>query len=103
MSSTSDWDVVIGLSVAVRRNKLKLTQEALAGAARIHRNYLADVERGKKSATMGVFYALCLALDCSPDKVVRQAVGYLSDPEKRSAAVDALPPRKPGRPKKSAG
>lgn len=91
---------MVGLAIAVRRNKLQLTQEALAGAARIHRNYLADVERGRKSVTMGVLYALCMALECAPDKLVRQAVGYLNDVEKRDAAVQALPPRRPGRPRR---
>lgn len=100
MASASDWDEAVGLAVAVRRTKLGLTQVMLAGAAGIHRNYLADVERGQKSATMGVFYALCVALDCSPEKLVKQAVGYLSDEGKRREALEGLPPRRPGRPRK---
>ncbi|MFG6412454.1 helix-turn-helix domain-containing protein [Roseateles sp. DC23W] len=102
MASASDWDEVVGLAVAVRRSKLGLTQLVLAQAAGIHRNYLADVERGQKSPTMGVVYALCVALDCSPEKLVKQAVGYLTDEEKRREAVEALPPRRPGRPKRAA-
>lgn len=101
MFSSPDWDFAVGLAVATRRSKTAQTQEALAHAAGIHRNYLADIERGKKSPTMGVFYALSVALQTSPDKLARQALGYLNDPDKRDAALAALPPRRPGRPKVS--
>lgn len=101
MSSTSEWDQVVGLAIAVRRHKLRHTQEVVAGAAHIHRNYLADVEGGKKSPTMGVFYALATALQTTPDKLARQAQGYLNDQEKREAAQASLPPRRPGRPRRA--
>ena len=35
-----------GFSVKARRESLEMTQEDLAEAARIHRTYLSDVERG---------------------------------------------------------
>lgn len=101
MRSGEDWDAVVGLAIAVRRRKLGLTQEVLAGSAHIHRNYLADVERGKKSLTIGVFCDLSHALQVSPDALLKQASGYRSDDALREAAVASLPPRRPGRPAKT--
>jgi len=100
MPSSTDWDLVVGIALATRRRKLQLTQEGLADAAGVHRNYLADVERGLKSPTLRVFYAIAIALQTTPDKLAKQALSYLEDPEKRAAALAALPPRRPGRPSK---
>lgn len=98
MSATSEWDQVVGLAIAVRRHKLQLTQEVLAGAALLHRNTVAEVELGNKSPTMGVLLSLAIALNTTPDRLVRQAWGYFNDAEKREAAIASLPPRRPGRP-----
>jgi transcriptional regulator with XRE-family HTH domain len=98
MMSGEDWDAVVGLAIAVRRRKLSLTQEMLAGAAHIHRNYLADVEHGKKSLTIGVFCEVARALQVSPETLLKQASSYRSDDALREAAVASLPPRRPGRP-----
>ena len=103
MASSTDWDAVVGIAIAVRRRKLQLTQESLAEVAGIHRNYLADVERGKKSPTLRVFYDVAVALQTTPDKLAKQALTYLEDEEKRLAAIAALPPRRPGRPLKGGG
>ena len=102
MASSTEWDLMVGLAIATRRRKQQQTQEVLAHAAGVHRNYLADVERGRKSPTMRVFYAVATALQTTPDRLARQAMAYLNDPEKREAAVAALPPRLPGRPAKVA-
>lgn len=101
MASTPDWDVAVGLAIAVLRRKLRLTQEALAAAAHIHRNYLADVERGKKSVTVGVLYGLAVGLSTTPDKVLKLALSYFGEPAKFEAALASLPPARPGRPPKT--
>ncbi len=100
MASFADWDTVVGLTIAVRRRSLGMTQEALASAALVHRNYLADVERGHKSPTVRILYNLAVGLQTTPDKLLKQALSYLDDDAKRQAAVAQLPARKPGRPRK---
>lgn len=100
MTSSPDWDAAVGLAIAVRRQARKMTQESLASAALMHRNYLADVERGKKSPTVRLLYNVAIGLHTTPDKLLKQASVYLADEAKRNAAVAQLPPRKPGRPRK---
>lgn len=100
MASSTDWDAVVGLAIAVRRRSLNMTQEALASAALVHRNYLADVERGHKSPTVRVLYNLAVGLETTPDKLLKQALSYLDDEAKRQKAMALLPARKPGRPPK---
>lgn len=41
-----------GFAVKVRREELRLTQEALAHKAGIHRTYLSDIERGSRSLSL---------------------------------------------------
>jgi transcriptional regulator with XRE-family HTH domain len=98
MDSSSDWDFAVGVAIAAQRCKLRKTQEVLAGAAGVHRNYLADVERGKKSPTMRVLFQLALALETTPDRIAKTALKLHTDPAEMSAMLARLPPRRPGRP-----
>jgi len=41
-----------GFAVKSRREELRLTQEALAHAAGIHRTYLSDMERGTRNVSL---------------------------------------------------
>ncbi len=50
------------------RNKRKsrgLTQEELSIRARIHRTYLADIERGARNPSLGAIFKLATALGIS--------------------------------------
>ncbi|QEL17776.1 helix-turn-helix domain-containing protein [Limnoglobus roseus] len=54
-----------GFAVKARREELGLTQEGLAAAARIHRTYLSDVERGTRNLSLVNVERLAAALDLS--------------------------------------
>ncbi|QEL17657.1 helix-turn-helix domain-containing protein [Limnoglobus roseus] len=54
-----------GFAVKARREELGLTQEDLAAAARIHRTYLSDVERGTRNLSLVNVERLAAALDLS--------------------------------------
>jgi transcriptional regulator with XRE-family HTH domain len=41
-----------GFAVKTRREQLGLTQEQLAGQARLHRTYLSDIERGGRNLSL---------------------------------------------------
>jgi transcriptional regulator with XRE-family HTH domain len=41
-----------GFAVKLRREELRMTQEALADRAGIHRTYLSDVERGSRNISL---------------------------------------------------
>lgn len=51
-----------GFAVKARREALEMTQEDLAEAARIHRTYLSDVERGTRNLALVNIERLALAL-----------------------------------------
>jgi DNA-binding XRE family transcriptional regulator len=51
-----------GDAVRARREELELTQEDLAGLAKIHRTYLSDVERGTRNLSLVNIELLAAAL-----------------------------------------
>ena len=51
-----------GFAVKALREALEMTQEDLAEAARIHRTYLSDVERGTRNLSLVNIERLALAL-----------------------------------------
>lgn len=52
---------------AVRRRK-GLSQEALAHAAEIERNYVSLVELGKHSPSVRILFKLCIVLELRPSE-----------------------------------
>jgi transcriptional regulator with XRE-family HTH domain len=67
------------LSQEIRKARLSagLTQEELAGKARISREYVNYLEKGKRQPTVAVFIRLCKAMNIHPpdllERVVRRA------------------------------
>lgn len=51
-----------GLAVRSRRQRLGLSQEALAAIAGLHRTYVGSVERGERNVTLKNILALASAL-----------------------------------------
>jgi transcriptional regulator with XRE-family HTH domain len=52
------------------RQKAKLTQEQVAAAARVSREYVSMLEAGKNVPTIDVFIRLCQAVGASPGAVI---------------------------------
>ena len=48
----SDYRVILGKEIRVRRKRAGLTQEKLAERAQMHPNYLGRVERGEETASV---------------------------------------------------
>ncbi|MGU1062629.1 helix-turn-helix domain-containing protein [Pseudomonas aeruginosa] len=55
-----------------RRKEAGLTQEELAEGAEIQRNYVSLLERGEYQPTIGVIFALAVALGCSPSAFIAE-------------------------------
>ncbi len=53
----------LGLALRERREAMGLSQEALALATNIHRNYIGGIERGERSPTVVVVATLAEHLD----------------------------------------
>lgn len=54
----------LGSRIRAQRNRIGLTQEALALVARVDRSYYGAVERGERNITFTVLCRLCQALKC---------------------------------------
>lgn len=65
------------------------TQEEMAFAAGVDRTFIGLLEAGKRQPSLSVLFALAVALEKSPESLVRdtrrRAEGHGGDPEKVSA------------------
>lgn len=61
----------LGRTISKLRQDLRLSQEALADRAGIHRTYVSQLERGIKSPTLAVLIKIARALDTKPSRLLR--------------------------------
>lgn len=66
----SDIEIYFGQAVKKHRARLKLSQEALAHLAGIHRTYLSDVERGARNVSLRNVAKIAAALGVSPSSLM---------------------------------
>ena len=52
--------------------KLKLSQEALAEKANLHRTYISDIERGQRNVSLENIYNIAVALEIEPYMLLQQ-------------------------------
>ena len=57
---------VFSSNVRFYRMKLKLSQEALAEKANLHRSYISDIERGQRNVSLENIYNIAVALEIEP-------------------------------------
>lgn len=62
--------IKFGAKVREKRLKRKLSQEALAEKADLHRTYIGMIERGEKNITLGNIIKIAAALDVSVSDLV---------------------------------
>jgi transcriptional regulator with XRE-family HTH domain len=63
----------LGDEVRLRRSRAGLSQEALAQLSGLHRTYISDVERGRKSISVKTLCALANALQVRPHVLIAAA------------------------------
>ena len=63
----------------IRREELRLSQEALGYKAKVHRTYVSDVERGARNPTVKVIWKLADALETQPSVLLGIAEGVLGE------------------------
>lgn len=62
-----------GDAVRKRRRQLGLSQEKLAFRCGSHRNYIGEIERGEKSPSLHIVFALADALEIKASALVKMA------------------------------
>ena len=77
---TLDPQVSFGRVLRELRKARGLTQEQLAFAADVERNYVSLIERGLNQPALKVFFRLADALGCSPSELI-----YLVEVEMHSS------------------
>jgi transcriptional regulator with XRE-family HTH domain len=60
----------VGEELRRAREEAGMSQTALAQKAGLHRVYLSQLENDKKSPTLEKFFALCVALNIAPSKLM---------------------------------
>ncbi len=61
----------IGLSIMKVRQSRKMSQEDLAGAAEVARNYISRIENGHVAFSVPVLLRIAEALEVSPSKLLK--------------------------------
>ncbi|MCC6959509.1 MAG: helix-turn-helix transcriptional regulator [Dehalococcoidia bacterium] len=80
MARRGNLEVAIGAVIRERRLQRGLSQEALAEAADLHRNYVGLVERGQHSASLAALAAIAGALGLKASELIRLAeTGQLAE------------------------
>lgn len=91
------------LAAIIRSARLHadLTQVEVASRARVTRRYIQSVENGKQETSLSTLFALAEAMEVSPAKLVAELESAIRDERLPSGILDALPPKKLGRPAKT--
>ena len=61
---------MLGEELRKAREAAKMTQEELSFRAGIHRTYVSQLERDKKSPTLDVLFRICDALGAKASRIV---------------------------------
>jgi len=62
---------VLARNVRMRRAALRLSQEALATRAGLHRTYVGAIERAERNVGIDMVFALADALQCEPGELLK--------------------------------
>lgn len=66
-----------GMAVREKRHALKLSQEELAARCRLHRTYLADVERGERNPSLVSIARIASGLGVPPSALLSAMEAHL--------------------------
>lgn len=83
----------LGMVVKLLRKQLGITQEELAWRSKMHRTYIADIERGARNVTLRSIENLANALQVT----VSNLLSYASAPGHLALGQDSMPGSRPSR------
>ena len=71
-SQSPDIEFEFGRSLRILREAKGWSQEELADQCGIHRTYVSQLERGLKSPTLRLLWAICDSLSIKPSDYIQQ-------------------------------
>ena len=74
---------MLGDELRKAREQAGLTQEDLAFKARIHRTYVSQLERDRKSPTLAVLFRICDALGISASRLIARVERHSKSTRRR--------------------
>lgn len=77
----------LGRSIKAFRLTAGLTQEQLALAAGINRNYVSSLEHGQKAASLAIVVRVAIALGISPTELVASVMRDIEKKSERSSDI----------------
>ena len=75
----TDINETLGKVLAKHRAIAKISQEDLADRAGIHRTYVSQIERGLKSPTLSVLFAISKSLNISASSLIAELEKNIDD------------------------
>lgn len=69
---TNRVNELLGLSIKGKRMAQGLSQERLAELSGLHRTYIGQLERGKKSPTVNTVFDIAKALKILPSELIKE-------------------------------
>jgi transcriptional regulator with XRE-family HTH domain len=76
VSDKSESEVTLmklGDAIRAQRHGLKMSQEALADAAKINRTHMGEVERGKRNVSFLALVRIAKAMKATPSEIIAAA------------------------------
>lgn len=63
---------ILARNIRIARAALRISQEALGERAGLTRNYIGEIERAEKAATVDTIETIAAALGVPPDRLLRR-------------------------------
>lgn len=72
MTNPEEISKILGEIIRERRVKLDISQEKFAELCNVHRTYISQIERGLKSISLKVLFALAENLNTYPSELLEE-------------------------------
>jgi transcriptional regulator with XRE-family HTH domain len=70
VASKKQYRKVLGETIRVRRKGLDMSQERLAEKSDLHHNFIGEIERGEKAATVDTIVKIAKGLGIHPSELL---------------------------------
>jgi transcriptional regulator with XRE-family HTH domain len=93
MSASPAFQTALGMAAKVRRDELKLSQEALALRSGLHQRWISNVETGRRNPSYTNLRRLAAALELTASELIAraEAIEAQGSPDELATVPSARP------------